>query len=89
MMCSPVFKRYFIKLPGCLIVCSFDAEQEIIEDGKNGIIIKNFDSADAKRLSYLLTDTKSRIKITNNSYSTIKKISLKKWAREYLKELIK
>lgn len=65
---------------GCLVVCSSDAEQEIIKDNVNGLIISKFNKSDAKKI--LNAPCKKLIK---NSLNTIKKFSLEKWGEQYLK----
>lgn len=74
---------------GCLIVCAKSAKQEIIEDGKNGLIIEDFDRRDAKKIIDLLKNKKKKEKIIKSSIKTIKNLSLEKWGRKYLDELIK
>lgn len=65
---------------GCLIVCSKDAEQEIIRDGNNGIILDRFNN-----VGRIIKVNKE--KIINNSMKTIEDLSLEKWGEKYLKEL--
>lgn len=72
---------------GCLLVCSKDSEQEIIEDNKNGLIIKNFNENDAERIINVLKDKKNKDNIIKNSIKTIKEFSLEKWGERYLKIL--
>jgi glycosyltransferase involved in cell wall biosynthesis len=68
---------------GCLLVCSKDSEQEIIEDSKNGLIISKFDENDAKKIINTLKDKKNKEKIIKNSIRTVKEFSLEKWGRKY------
>ncbi len=68
---------------GCLLVCSKSAEQEIIENEKNGLIVENFGREEAKKILENLNNKK----IISNSIKTIKEISLEKWGEKYLKEL--
>lgn len=74
---------------GCLLVCSEDSEQEIIENGKNGLILENFDKKDAKRIFKVLGNKNKKEEIIKNSIKTIKELSLEKWGEKYLKELLK
>lgn len=69
---------------GCLVVCAKSAEQEIIEDGKNGLIIENFGKEEAEKILENLNNKK----IIQNSMKTIKKLSLENWGEKYLKELL-
>lgn len=74
---------------GCLVVCSRDAEQEIIENNKNGIIIEQFNEKESEKISSILKDKKKMKEIINNSIKTVKEFSLKKWGEKYLKILIR
>jgi glycosyltransferase involved in cell wall biosynthesis len=69
---------------GCLLVCSKDSEQEIIEDNKNGLVIEYFNERDAERIISVLKDKKNKDKIIKNSIRTIKEFSLEKWGERYL-----
>ena len=68
---------------GCLVVCSKDSEQEIIEEGKNGLIIESFGKESAEKVLKILEDKKKKEKIIRNSMETIKEISLEKWGKKY------
>jgi|WetSurMetagenome_2_1015567.scaffolds.fasta_scaffold88986_2 glycosyltransferase involved in cell wall biosynthesis len=68
---------------GCLLVCSKDSEQEIIEDSKNGLIISKFDENDAKKIINTLNSKKDKENIIKNSIRTVKELSLEKWGRKY------
>ena len=68
---------------GCLLICSKDAEQEIIENGKNGLMINNFDKNDAEKILEFLKDEKKKKSIIKNSIKTIKELSLEKWGKRY------
>ncbi len=78
---------------GCLIVSSKSAKQEIIEDGKNGLIIGNCDKKvnkeDIKKILDILRDNNKKVKIVKESMKTIKEISLEKWGKRYLEVLTK
>ena len=69
---------------GCLLVCSRDSEQEIIEDDKNGIIIENFNKNDAERIMKILKDKRKKDEIIKNSIKTAKELSLEKWGKKYV-----
>jgi len=73
---------------GCLLICSKDSEQEIIEDGKNGLIIKEEYKKEAKKIIEILNDKKLKGKIIKNSIKTIKDISLEKWGEKTLRKLL-
>ncbi len=73
---------------GCLLVCSKDSEQEILEDGKNSLIIEDFDKKDVSKILDVLEDKKLKDGIIKNSIKTIKKLSIEKWAKEYLNALL-
>ena len=68
---------------GCLLVCSKDSEQEIIENNKNGLIIEDFDKKDAEKIITVLNNKKNKDNIIKNSIKTIKELSLEKWGEEY------
>jgi len=74
---------------GCLVVCAKSAEQEIIEDRKNGLVIEEFGDKDAKNILDILEDNEKKEKIIKNSMKTIKRFSLEKWGRRYLDVLLK
>jgi glycosyltransferase involved in cell wall biosynthesis len=74
---------------GCFLVCSKDSEQEIIENNKNGLIIKDFNENDAEKIINFLNNKKKKEEIIKNSIKTIKEFSLKKWGEKYLKILLK
>lgn len=74
---------------GCLVVCAKSAEQEIIKDGKNGLIIEEFGKEYAEKVFKVLGNRKEKEKIIENSMKTIKEISLEKWGKKYLKILLK
>jgi len=72
---------------GCLVVCAKSAEQEIIKNNENGLIIKdNFKEA-AKKINQILENKEQKKKIIKKSKETIKKFSLEKWGKEYLEVL--
>ena len=70
---------------GCLVVCSKDSNQEIIEGGKNGLIVEKWGKKEAKKI----LNNKNNKKILLNSMKTIKEISLEKWRKKYLNKLLK
>jgi glycosyltransferase involved in cell wall biosynthesis len=72
---------------GCLLICSKDSEQEIIENEKNGLIIEDFYKEDAKKIIKILGDKNKKENIIKNSVKTVKEFSLKKWGRKYLEVL--
>lgn len=69
---------------GCLIVTDKQANQEIIEDGVNGLIIENNYKKEAKRVLSIFKNKKKKKTIIKNALKTIKKLSLEKWGRKYL-----
>jgi len=74
---------------GCLIVTDKEANQEIIQDKENGLIIQaNYDE-EAKRILNTIQNKKEIKKLTNNSLKTIKDLSLEKWGKRYLRFLLK
>jgi len=72
---------------GCLVVTDKEANQEIFEDEKNGLIIKKDYEEEAKRILRILKNKKKLNKMARNSLDTIKDLSLEKWAKKYLKVL--
>jgi len=73
---------------GCLVVCSKDSKQEIVEDKKNAIIIGNFDEKGAKKIINVYNNKSLKDKIIKNSMKKIKDLSLENWGREYLEVLL-
>lgn len=73
---------------GCLLVCSESSKQEIIEDGKQGLIIKENYMDNAKKIIKILNNQKKFKKIIKNSGNKMKELSLEKWGKKYLKVLI-
>jgi glycosyltransferase involved in cell wall biosynthesis len=69
---------------GCLLICSEDSEQEILEDNYNSLVIKKFNEEGAKKIISVLNNDKLKRKLIKNSLESIKKISLKEWARQIL-----
>ena len=74
---------------GCLIVCSKDSEQEIIEDEKNGLIVENFGKEAAEKVLKILEDKKKKENIIKNAMETIKELSLEKWGKKTMEVLLK
>jgi len=72
---------------GCLLVCSKDSEQEIIENNKNGLIIEDFNENGANKIIRVLNDKKKKENIIKNSIRTIKELSLEKWGGKSLEVL--
>ncbi len=73
---------------GCLVVCSKDSKQEIVEDKKNAIIIGSFDEKGAKKILSVYNNKSLKDKIIKNSMKKIKDLSLENWGREYLEMLL-
>jgi glycosyltransferase involved in cell wall biosynthesis len=69
---------------GCLLISSKDSEQEILEDEKNSIIIKNFDAGDADKILKIIENKKKKQQMIDNSIKKVKELSLNKWGKEYL-----
>ena len=74
---------------GCLVVCSKDSEQEIIEDEKNGLIVENFGKEAAEKVLKILEDKKKKENIIKNAMETIKELSLEKWGKKTMEVLLK
>ncbi len=85
---APIMTTSEAMASGCLLVCSKDAEQEIIKDKKNGLIIESFDEDDASKVIHILTNTEKRDKIIEDSIQTAKELSLEKWGEKYLDILL-
>lgn len=73
---------------GCLLVCSKDSEQEIIQNEKNGLILNKFDEESANKIIEILKNKNKKQEIIKNAIKTIKEISLEKWGDKYLNALI-
>ena len=73
---------------GCLVVCAKSAEQEIIQDSKNGLIVEEEYKKEAKRITQILKTKRLKDKILKNSMKTVKNLSFEKWGGKYLDTLI-
>ncbi len=71
----------------CLVVCSKDSKQEIVENNKSGIVLEMFDKNDAKRIINVLKNKKIKSKILKEANKEIKKLSIEKWGDAYCKIL--
>jgi len=69
---------------GCFIVCARSAEQEIIIDGKNGLVIRDFGKKGAERVLKIFNSKRKRERIIKGSLTKIKDLSLEKWGKRYL-----
>ncbi len=85
---SPTMVTSEAMASGCMILTSEDSRQEIFEDMKNGLIIKEDYQYEGNRIFDLLNDKKRFNKITYNSKEDVKKLSLDKWGKEYIKILL-
>ncbi|MDP3992359.1 MAG: glycosyltransferase family 4 protein [Nanoarchaeota archaeon] len=72
----------------CLIITDREANQEIIEDGKNGLMITDNYKEEARIIINLLNDKGKTKGIINNSLNTIKEFSFEKWGKRYIDFLI-
>ena len=63
---------------GCLIVTDKEANQEIINNKENGLIVYDDHNKEAERILKIVKNKKELKKITNNSLKTIKDLSLDK-----------
>ena len=73
----------------CLIVTDKEARQEIIENEKNGLIINQNYSEEAKRILKIFKNNKKLGNILKNSQRKIKELSFEKWGENYLEKLLK
>lgn len=73
---------------GCMLVASKDAKQEIIEDGKNGIIIGENYEKEARKIADIIENRGKMERIIKNSIKTAKGLSLEKWGEKYLNALL-
>jgi len=72
---------------GCLIVTDKQANQEIVEDRKNGLLIdKNYEKEAKRVLKFVKNEVRLK-KIIKRSLRIAEDLSLKKWRRRYLKIL--
>ena len=72
---------------GAVPICSRDAQQEIIENGKNGLIINNFGKKEAKKILNLINNKKKKQEIIKNNKKKIKEFSIKNWGKKYLEAI--
>lgn len=68
---------------GCLIITDKEANQEIIYDERNGLVITDDYGKEAKRINSILNNTNKRNKIIKSSLKTVKELSLDKWEEKY------
>jgi len=73
---------------GCLLICSRESDQEIIENKKNGIIFDDYGEKEAREINEIIKDGEKLKNILYNSKRTIRDISMKKWFEEYYKVLV-
>ena len=73
---------------GCLIITDKEANQEIIKNEKNGLIIGENYEKEAKMIINTLNNKKKINEIINNSANTIKDLSLETWGKKYLDVLL-
>ncbi|MBU2616364.1 MAG: glycosyltransferase family 4 protein [Nanoarchaeota archaeon] len=69
---------------GCLIVTDKEANQEIIEDGKNGIIVNRDYSKESKRILDILKNKRKLDQITRGSLKSVRRLGLEIWEKRYL-----
>ncbi len=74
---------------GCFVVFSKDSQQEIIENGKHGLIIEEFGEKSAKKILEILKNEKKLKRIKENAKKKIKEFNLEEWGRKYLGVLLK
>lgn len=69
---------------GCLIIASRDSQQEILEDEKNSIILKENYVNTAKRILGILRDNTKLKRMLDNSHKTIARLSIENVGKKYL-----
>ena len=69
---------------GCLVVTDKEANQEIIQDKENGLIVKEDYTKEAERILKTIKNKIEIKRIINNSLKTIKDLSLDNWAKKYI-----
>ena len=74
---------------GCLIVTDKEANQEIINDKENGLIVEGNYAKEAERILKTIKNKNEVKQIINNSLKTIKDLSLEKWGERYIEVLLK
>lgn len=72
---------------GTLVACSKSSEQEVIIDGKNGLVLNEFNHQDAKKVLRVLKDKSKKNKIIKEATKLVKGISLEKWTKKYFEIL--
>jgi len=73
----------------CFIVFSEDSEQEIIEDKKDGLVVKEYGEKEANKILEILSNKKELNIIKKNASNKIKKYDLNSWAKSYFEVLKK
>ena len=73
---------------GCLVVCSRSSQQEILLDGKNGLILNEDYGREASRIMNVIKNAEKRREIIKNSLKTVREFSIEKWGKRYLEVLL-
>jgi glycosyltransferase involved in cell wall biosynthesis len=74
---------------GCLVVCSEDSKQEVIDDEKNGLVIGEDYKKEAERVLKIFKDKQKLKNILINAQKLIKeKLTLEIWGKKYLDVLL-
>jgi len=66
---------------GCSLICSKDYHQEIIQSGKDGIIISLFGKKSAEKIISILKNKKKLNNVKQEALRTVNKISLDNWGK--------
>ncbi len=72
---------------GCFIIFSKDSEQEIIKNGKEGLIIDTFGRKSAEKILTILKNKNKLMKIQENSRKKIQEFDQKSWGKKYFEIL--
>lgn len=59
---------------GCLVVCSKDARQDIIKNGKNGLVLSKFNKKELIKIMKIFNNPKIKKKIVQNALKNVEKI---------------
>ncbi|MBU1200869.1 MAG: glycosyltransferase, partial [Nanoarchaeota archaeon] len=69
---------------GCLIVTDKEANQEIIEDGGNGVLISGEYPQEAERILGIIKDRRKLDQIIRGSLKSARGLCLEIWGKRYL-----
>lgn len=74
---------------GCPTICSKDMDPEILNDGKDCIILNNYSQKGSDKIISLVKNKNKVKSISESAKEKIKNLSLEKWGKKYFEILLK